>query len=257
MSQQGEQASLSTTLEPCDDGTCSPGEQLHEAEQASQEPRSPSPPAASSPQFRENSQAIAEYPTHSAAENTLRDRVSNPVVPGLNNEEPGLLGGRATDLMLTQGVQSIPASPSLIPGLQTRSFQLLGHYVSCTALSMGNGSTNENPFITQMVPLMFANNLILRLVLAQSAAHQAIASNDALDVAQRDYASALRTFRSAIDEYIDGHEQSPLWVTIGALIMCFTEVRKAVRKSACENYANQLFVSRQPGVMCTALFLIT
>lgn len=207
----------------------SPAEQLHEAERGSPEPHSTSPRGASSPQPRADGQDIAGISTHSAAEDTLGDPTQDRLFSALDIETPGpleLLGQPASDLMLTAGTQSIPASPAYIPGLQTRSFQLLGHYVSCTALSMGNGSTNENPFITQMVPLMFANNLILRLVLAQSAAHQAIASGASLDVAQPDYASALRIFQSAIGEYVDGQERSPLWVTIGALIMCFTEVRQ-------------------------------
>lgn len=222
------QVSLFAPPEPCYVELGSPAEQLHEAERCSPEPHSTSPRGPSSPQPRAAGQAVAGIPAHSAAEDASGDTVEEPLFSALDIETPGLLGlfcQPAADLMLTAGTQSIPASPAYIPGLHTRSFQLLGHYVSCTALSMGNGSTDENPFITQIVPLMFANNLILRLILAQSAAHQAIASGASLDVAQRDYTSALRIFQSAIGEYVDGHETSPLWVTIGALIMCFTEVR--------------------------------
>lgn len=224
-SQAAEKVSPFAPSESCNVEIRSPVEQLREAAPESPEPPFTSPLQVSSPQLREHIQATADCPTHSASGDSLGDRIQNRGVPELDYETPGLLGLPATDLMLTVGMQSIPASPSLIPGLQTRQFQLLGHYVSCTALSMGNGSTIENPFITQMVPLMFANNLILRLVLAQSASHQAIAGGDALDIAQQDYAGALRIFQSAIDEYVDGRERSPLWVTIGALIMCFTEVR--------------------------------
>lgn len=223
------QISLVAPPEPCNVELGSPAEQLHEIEPSSPEPHSKSPREASSPQPRAAGQAIEGISTYLAAEDTLGDTADDPLFSASDIETPGLLGlvgQTSSDLMLTAGTQSIPASPAYIPGLQTRSFQLLGHYVSCTALSMGNGSTNENPFITQMVPLMFANNLILRLVLAQSAAHQAIGSGASLDVAQRDYASALRIFQSAIGEYVDGHERSPLWVTIGALIVCFTEVRE-------------------------------
>lgn len=229
MSPADGQTSLFAPPEPCNIELGSPAEQLHEAERGSPEPHSPSPRGSSSPQPRAAGQTIAGISTHSVAEDTLVDTAQDRVFSALDSETPGLLGlfdQPSADLMLTAGAQSIPASPAYIPGLQTRSFQLLGHYVSCTALSMGNGSTNENPFITQMVPLMFANNLILRLVLAQTSAHKAITNGGSFDVAQRDYASALRIFQSAIGEYVDGHERSPLWVTIGALIMCFTEVRE-------------------------------
>lgn len=229
MSQGAErpQASPPATLEPGELELGSPVDQPHETEPRSPESRSKSPPSTSSIQPRECSQAVADCSAHSTAESSASRRTRNQEVPELEDEGSGLHGQPAMDMTLTVGTQSVPASPSLIPGLQTRQFQLLGHYVSCTALSMGNGSTNENPFVTQMVPLMFASNLILRLVLAQSAAHQAIAGADCLDIAQRDYASALRIFQSAINDYINGHEKSPLWVTIGALIMCFTEVRVA------------------------------
>lgn len=215
--------------EPCCVELGSSTEQLNEAERDSPECDSTGPRGPSSPQPEVAGQAIAGLSIHSAVEDTLGDTAQDQLFSALDIETPGLFGlfGQpAADLMLKAGTQSIPASPTCIPELQTRSFQLLGHYVSCTALSMGNGSTNENPFITQIVPLMFANNLILRLILAQSAAHQAIASGASLDVSQRDYASAVRIFQSAIGEYVDGHERSPLWVTIGALIMCFTEVRE-------------------------------
>lgn len=225
------QVSLFAPPEPCNIELRFPAEQPHEAERGCPEPHSTSPRGASSPRPTAAGQDLAGIPTHSPIEDTLGDTAQDRLFSALDIETPGLpglLGQPGADLMLTAGTQSIPASPAFIPGLQTRSFQLLGHYVSCTALSMGNGSTNDNPFITQMVPLMFANNLILRLVLTQSAAHQAMASGASLDVAQRDYASALRIFQSAIGDYVNGYERSPLWVTIGALIMCFTEVRETV-----------------------------
>ncbi|KAF7529214.1 hypothetical protein G7054_g9913 [Neopestalotiopsis clavispora] len=124
------------------------------------------------------------------------------------------------------GFEQMPSALSLLPGLQARSLDLLSHYTSHTALSMGNGSTDNNPFITQMVPLMFVNKLVLQLVLTQSSAHRAIAKGIAAEAAQRDYAESLRTFQYAINEYISGQQINPLWITVGALIMCFTETTR-------------------------------
>lgn len=112
----------------------------------------------------------------------------------------------------------------MVPDMEDRSYELLNYYLSRTALSMFNGSTESNPFVDQLVPLSFANKFILQLILSQSASHRAIAENDTKDLAQKDYIMSLRLFQNAINDYVDGREQSPLWVAMGALIMCFTEV---------------------------------
>ncbi|EMR70828.1 putative c6 transcription factor protein [Eutypa lata UCREL1] len=114
----------------------------------------------------------------------------------------------------------------MVPDMEDRSYELLNYYLSRTALSMFNGSTESNPFVDQLVPLSFANKFILQLILSQSASHRAIAENDTKDLAQKDYIMSLRLFQNAINDYVDGREQSPLWVAMGALIMCFTETAK-------------------------------
>ncbi len=120
--------------------------------------------------------------------------------------------------------EAIFKSLSMVPDLEDRSFELLNYYLSRTAMSMFNGSTESNPFIDQLVPLSFANNFILRLLLSQSASHRAITESDSKGLAQKDYIMSLRLFQNAIDDYVSGRESSPLWVAMGALIMCFTEV---------------------------------
>jgi hypothetical protein len=91
---------------------------------------------------------------------------------------------------------------------------------------MGNGSTDVNPFISQIIPLSFSKPLILDLVLGQSAAHRAMGDASKLQVAQGYYSKSLGLLRGAIDEYVKGKEENPLWIVIGALIMCFTESAK-------------------------------
>lgn len=122
------------------------------------------------------------------------------------------------------GTEAITKKLSQFPDLENRSVELLSYYLSRTSLSMFNGSTESNPFVDQLIPLSYSNNFILRLILSQSASHRAIAENHSKALAQKDYIMSLRSFQDAINDYVSGHEQSPLWVTLGALIMCFTEV---------------------------------
>ncbi|KAL6790905.1 hypothetical protein J3E68DRAFT_81457 [Trichoderma sp. SZMC 28012] len=123
---------------------------------------------------------------------------------------------------------AVPRPPSMIPEAENGTFDLMSHYLARTAVSMGNGSTSSNPFVLQLVPLSFSNKLVLQLVLSQSAAHRAVYEErrDLKAVAQRYYTNSIRSFRQAISAYISGSDPSPLWVTIGALVMCFTETAR-------------------------------
>lgn len=127
---------------------------------------------------------------------------------------------------LSLGYVSVPPAPSIMPGLDAQSFELMSHYLARTAISMGNGSTTANPFVVQLIPLSFANPVVLELMLSQSASHRAVLDGAgwADAVAQKYYTKSIRMFRNAVTDYLAGTEASPLWVTIGALIMCFTEV---------------------------------
>uniref|UniRef100_A0A8H7K1E1 Zn(2)-C6 fungal-type domain-containing protein n=1 Tax=Bionectria ochroleuca TaxID=29856 RepID=A0A8H7K1E1_BIOOC len=120
----------------------------------------------------------------------------------------------------------VPASMPLLSDTQGPTYDLLSFYISRTARSMGNGSTETNPFVSQLIPLAFANKFILGLVLCQSAVHRATEDSSQFAVAQTYYNKSLRSFRQSIDEYISGQEVSPLWLALGALIMCFTETAK-------------------------------
>lgn len=115
---------------------------------------------------------------------------------------------------------------SMLPEQGHHSYELLSYYLARTANSMGNGSTDVNPFISKLIPLAFSKPLVLQLILAQSAAHrQASAERHPSDeVAQRYYTDSLRMFRNVVDEYVSGNAENTLVLTVGSLIMCLTEV---------------------------------
>ncbi|RYP13524.1 hypothetical protein DL765_006846 [Monosporascus sp. GIB2] len=136
------------------------------------------------------------------------------------------------------GTEAIIKNLSAFPGLDDRSLDLLSYYLSRTASSMFNGSTEYNPFISQLIPLSYSNHFILRLLLSQSASHRAISEIDPNYLAQKDYTMSLRLFQQAIDEYVNGYESSPIWVAMGALIMCFTETTKGDKQGVIFNHLN-------------------
>lgn len=130
--------------------------------------------------------------------------------------------------LFSASLSSVPRNPSAIPNASHDTFELMSYYLGRTASSMGNGSTGANPFIVQLVPLSFCNDLVRQLILSQSAAHRAVCDEggDSTAVAHRYYVNSIRSFRKAINAYIDGSEPSPLWIAVGSLIMCFTEVSR-------------------------------
>ncbi|OJJ95927.1 hypothetical protein ASPACDRAFT_4389, partial [Aspergillus aculeatus ATCC 16872] len=132
----------------------------------------------------------------------------------------------ATTALTTIG-NALPGAMSMMPNHGLDSYQLLSHYMATTADCMANGSTPINPFLVQIVPLAFSSDLLLQLVLTQSAAHRAFRRlNDSDEVAQSHYTKALQLFRKGVTEFIDGKESNPLILTVGALVMCFTETAK-------------------------------
>ncbi|KAJ5301502.1 hypothetical protein N7508_006365 [Penicillium antarcticum] len=121
----------------------------------------------------------------------------------------------------------LPRSLSMLPGYDAESYQLLSHYLATTADCMANGSTPINPFLVQIVPLAFSSDLLLQLVITQSAAHRAFRSRDESDtIAHSHYTKALQHFRRGVTDFIDGKESNPLMLLVGALLMCFTETAK-------------------------------
>ncbi|KAJ5618671.1 hypothetical protein N7528_006782 [Penicillium herquei] len=121
----------------------------------------------------------------------------------------------------------VPRTMSMLPGYDAESYTLLSHYLSTTADCMANGTTPINPFLVQIVPLAFTSDLLLQLVITQSAAHRAFRRRDESDaVAQSHYTKAIQLFRHGVGEFIDGRESNPLMLLVGALLMCFTETAK-------------------------------
>lgn len=137
-------------------------------------------------------------------------------------------GGSPTSDALVTSVpvgNAFPRSLSMLPGYDAESYQLLSHYLATTADCMANGSTPVNPFLVQIVPLAFSSDLLLQLVITQSAAHRAFRSRDESDtIAHSHYTKALQHFRRGVTDFIDGKESNPLMLLVGALLMCFTEV---------------------------------
>lgn len=135
----------------------------------------------------------------------------------------------STDNALMVG-NLVPRTLSMLPGYDADSYQLLSHYLSTTADCMANGSTPINPFLVQIVPLAFTSDLLLQLVITQSAAHRAFRRRDETDaVAHSHYTKAIQLFRHGVTEFIEGKESNPLMLLVGALVMCFTEVRQQKR----------------------------
>lgn len=123
--------------------------------------------------------------------------------------------------------ERIPSGLGILPGLGgSDSPDLLRHYLGVTTLSMSNGSTPWNPFLVQLVPLAFGSELVLQLILTQSAVHRAVRLLDSNDtVAYRYYDRSLRLFQREISNAATtGGREDALTLGIGALIMCFIEV---------------------------------
>ncbi|KAK2052671.1 hypothetical protein LY76DRAFT_598429 [Colletotrichum caudatum] len=108
------------------------------------------------------------------------------------------------------------------------SLELLSHYLSATTISMANGSTLENPFSVQLIPLAFGSDLVLQLLLTQSAVHRAAKSLVSADrVATKYYNQSLRLFQQNISTFMGGQNgEETLILGIGALILCLVETAK-------------------------------
>lgn len=90
---------------------------------------------------------------------------------------------------------------------------------------MGNGSTPLNPFVVQLIPLAFSSDLILQLLLAQSAVHRVSSGSvEQTQSADFHYGRSLQLFRRNVIKHIELPSDNILNLAMGALIMCFTEV---------------------------------
>lgn len=103
---------------------------------------------------------------------------------------------------------------------------LLEYYLHRTAESMSNGFHSTNPFITQLVPAAFTNDLILQLILAQSAAHRAVQSEEGPGgrISKSLYAKSTHRFQQCMNDYATDPETDALPLALGTLVMCYTEV---------------------------------
>ena len=83
-----------------------------------------------------------------------------------------------------------------------------------------------NPFVSQLIPLSFSQDLVLNLILCQSATHRATATGDEsqLVLAYKYYNKSICCFQQAIAQYVENEDGDPLWIVLGALLLCLTEV---------------------------------
>lgn len=166
-----------------------------------------------------------------------RTSVSAPSTGDPTHEEHDpIIELQSQALTLSNSLANIPESAlyglstpmSLLPSHGHDSFELLSYYLTRTANSMGNGSTDINPFIAKLVPLAFSNPLVLQLLLAQSASHRQSAESAVLgnEVAHQYYTDSLRMFRNVVTEYVSGKDENTLVLTVGSLILSLTEVAR-------------------------------
>lgn len=175
-----------------------------------------SPPSPSSPPLPDTSGLPADAAMSLIPANATHDAV-DPLTVHVNgnvfpDSDPVRLG--------------VSMSMSMLPQHGHDSYELLSYYLSRTANSMGNGSTEVNPFVAKLIPLAFSDPLVLQLILAQSAAHRQ-ASEERLptdEVAQRYYTDSLRMFRAVVGDFVSGKDGNTLVLTVGSLILCLTEV---------------------------------
>ncbi|CAH0056990.1 unnamed protein product [Clonostachys solani] len=125
-------------------------------------------------------------------------------------------------------LDQVPLGLSLIPQYSHQSSELLGYYLTRTANSMGNASTDINPFVSKLIPLAFDNPLIMQLILAQSAAHrkEELQDDSAGAIAQQYYTKSLRLFSQEIDAHVDESQGGTLVLSFGSLIMSLTEIAR-------------------------------
>ncbi|KAJ3951336.1 hypothetical protein N0V92_012263 [Colletotrichum tropicale] len=89
-------------------------------------------------------------------------------------------------------------------------------------------TASPNPFSEQLIPMAFKSDLVLQLLLAQSAVHRAAKSlNDFDSVANTYYDRSLRLFQQNLSKFMgEQSREQTLLLGIAALILCFIETAK-------------------------------
>ncbi|RDW60719.1 hypothetical protein BP6252_12102 [Coleophoma cylindrospora] len=163
------------------------------------------------------------YDHSSAGYESERDEVA--VVESMLLASPKTVPRRLGQRMVIES--SWPDRMSNIQENNGDAVELLGYYCSRTAMSMSNGFQSANPFLTELIPLAFSNDLILRLMLAQTAAHRTILhQTNANEIALNHYSKSINQFRREIKDHILRKTPNSLFLAVGALILCFTETTK-------------------------------
>ncbi|KAF7561259.1 hypothetical protein G7046_g2869 [Stylonectria norvegica] len=206
---------------PTNAGPGSDADMADADDESGDEAESPPRPHSSSSSSAASAASTAVSPSlhpdelnHSTA-NAVAVTAQSNLVPGINHAQAFTI--------------SMPMPMTMLPQHDHHSYELLSYYLSRTANSMGNGSTEVNPFIAKLVPLAFSNPLVLQLILAQSAAHREASDErqpNSDEIAQRYYTDSLRMFRNVVGEYVAGKEGNTLVLTVGSLILCLTEVAR-------------------------------
>lgn len=219
----GQPRTAPSPLDMAGDDSSTPGPASEDTDMAEADEQSivPSPSPSSSHSSAGSADSLSAAPPVFDYDQDALDALALTVAP------PPLSDAERSPFLSSSGVT---APMSLMPEHSHQSYELLSYYLSRTANSMGNGSTDVNPFIAKLIPLGFSNPLVLQLLLAQSAAHRqaadVVAPHPSNQVAQRYYTDSLRMFRNVVDEYVSGKDENTLVLTVGSLILCLTEVAR-------------------------------
>ncbi|KAF4857676.1 Beauvericin cluster-specific repressor BEA4 [Colletotrichum siamense] len=195
---------------------------------------SPRPPTRASAASPNDPQSSPENPLDFLASLDFLS-FPTPAVPGSSRQDeetpeaPTSLVTASPVRAAASPVTQVPRTLSFLPGTNDSfSMELLSHYLAATTISMANGSTVQNPFSEQLIPMAFKSDLVLQLLLAQSAVHRAAKSlNDFDSVANTYYDRSLRLFQQNLSKFMgEQSREQTLLLGIAALILCFIETAK-------------------------------
>lgn len=169
----------------------------------------------------------SEQPMHGSAATSTDSGNSTALEFGdwVRQSSSGTALGAPEVEVVAPNALTVFAAPSLLPDEQLASFDILNYYFVHTAVDMANGSTEDNPFLSQLIPLAMSSELVLSLILAQSLAHYEAKDRPNTSLASHHYFKSLKLLQKHINYYVQGNTDYLLDLTTGTLMMCLTEVR--------------------------------
>ncbi|PWY93226.1 hypothetical protein BO94DRAFT_512255 [Aspergillus sclerotioniger CBS 115572] len=148
--------------------------------------------------------------------------------PGQFSEIPG---DRSASIGLCA---SESTSDPWTPGFDADSFHIINYYLQNTAVDLANGSTPDNPFLYQMIPLAFSSELMLSLIVAQGVAHGKEKGDTTVSSSYHyHYVKSLNSLQRYIGQYVAGDTNNLLELTAGVLAMCMIEATRGDTQGTC------------------------